>query len=43
MKLGNQMINELPFYELAPEDLGSESDGEAGLGESGGDIQSIIN
>ena len=43
MKLGTQMINELPFYTFEAEDLGSESDDDAGGGEGGsGDLQAIV-
>lgn len=42
MKLGNQMLNELPFYEVEPGELGSDTDGEAGGEGQGGDLQSII-
>lgn len=37
------MLNELPFYEMDPETLGSDSDDEAGQGEGqGGDLQSLV-
>lgn len=43
MKLGNEMLNELPFYELDPERLGDESEDEAGAGEGqGGDLTSLV-
>lgn len=42
MKLGTQMINELPFYTFEPEDLGSESDEEAGGDGGSGDLQAVV-
>lgn len=37
------MINELPFYTMEPEDLGSESDDEGGGDGGSGDLQSVVN
>ena len=42
IELGNKMINELPFFQLDPEELGSESDDEGSGDSKSGDLHSAI-